>query len=157
MQTDPNLANYLVEPKSGRIVLLDLGAMQELPVELTKRYKRLVQAAIAGDRDELADAALAIGFLWESDQPEAAEALLDLMFLTCDPMRVNKTYDFGETDLALRVREMGMELAFEHGLRRAPPAETLFIHRKIGGNFLLCTRLQSRINVRAIVDRYVGD
>jgi hypothetical protein len=94
--------------------------------------------------------------LWETDHPEAAEALLDMMLLSCDPMRVDAIYDFGDTDLAGRVREMGMELAFEHGLRRAPPAETLFIHRKLGGNFLLCARLKCRVNVREIVDRYVN-
>lgn len=156
MQTDPNLANYLVQLDTGRVVLLDLGAMQELPPKLTQLYKRLVKATIDGDRDELREAALAIGFLWETDHPEAAEALLDMMLLSCDPMRVNAIYDFGDTNLAGRVREMGMELAFEHGLRRAPPADTLFIHRKLGGNFLLCTRLKCRVNVREIVDRYVN-
>jgi len=157
MQTDPNLANYLVQPAEGRIVLLDLGAMQDLAPDLTKRYRRLVKATIAGDREKLRSAALSIGFLLEEDNPRAAEALLDLMLLSCDPMSTNAVYDFGDTDLAGRVREMGMELAFEHGLRRSPPAETLFIHRKIGGNFLLCTRLKCRINIRAIADRYVNN
>jgi hypothetical protein len=39
MQTDPNLANYLLEP-DDRIALLDLGSVREFPAELSLRYAR---------------------------------------------------------------------------------------------------------------------
>ena len=155
MQTDPNPANYLVERETGRIMLLDLGAMQSIDPGLVERYGRLVRATMAGDRDGLREAAMEIGFLLEEDHPEAADALLDLMILSCDPLRVDRKYDFGSSDLASRVRQMGFELAMEHGLRRAPPAETLFIHRKLGGNFLLCARLACRVNIHRIVRAYI--
>ncbi len=155
MQTDPNPANYLVEPESGRMILLDLGAMLSVEPELAARYGNLVRATMAGDRARLREAALEIGFLLEEDDPEAADALLDLMLLSCDPLRVDRRYDFGSSDLASRIRQMGFELAMEHGLRRAPPPETLFIHRKLGGNFLLCARLGCRVNIHRIVRAYV--
>jgi predicted unusual protein kinase regulating ubiquinone biosynthesis (AarF/ABC1/UbiB family) len=50
MQTDPNFANYFLEPGSGRIVLLDFGSTRELPAELVQRYARIVRATMAGDR-----------------------------------------------------------------------------------------------------------
>ncbi len=31
MQTDPNLANYLYAPVSGRVLLLDFGSVREFP------------------------------------------------------------------------------------------------------------------------------
>jgi hypothetical protein len=35
-----------------------------------------------------------------------------------------------------------------------PPAETLFLHRKIGGMYLLATKLRARVNLRALVEPY---
>jgi len=155
MQTDPNPANYFFEPESGRIFLLDLGALQSVGPKLAARYADLLRAILADDRPMLRAAALSIGFLRPEDDPVACESLLDLMVLSCEPLRVDRRYDFGNSDLASRVREMAMKLALHQGMRRAPPAETLFIHRKLGGNFLLCARLGCRVNVHAMVRGYV--
>jgi predicted unusual protein kinase regulating ubiquinone biosynthesis (AarF/ABC1/UbiB family) len=35
MQTDPNLANYRVDPATGRIVLLDFGAVRVIDPRLS--------------------------------------------------------------------------------------------------------------------------
>ena len=35
-----------------------------------------------------------------------------------------------------------------------PPAETLFLHRKIDGMYLLATKLRARVNLRALLDTY---
>ncbi len=45
-----------------------------------------------------------------------------------------------------------MALVFEHGFWRPPPPETLFLQRKLGGTFLLCTRLRARVDARALLE-----
>ena len=55
MQTDPNFANYLYEPSSGRLVLLDFGATQEFTVEFSERFRRITRAIVDGDRRGIED------------------------------------------------------------------------------------------------------
>ena len=50
-----------------------------------------------------------------------------------------------------RVRALGLDLAFRRGLLRSPPPETIFLHRKLVGSFLLLARIGARVDARALV------
>ena len=54
MQTDPNFANYLYQPESGRIALLDFGATKIFSTQFVARYARITLAVIEGDLDAVA-------------------------------------------------------------------------------------------------------
>ena len=62
VQTDPNLANYLYDPASRRLVLLDFGATRRFDAPLVEAYRRLLTAGMAGDRAGLDAAASEIGY-----------------------------------------------------------------------------------------------
>ncbi len=154
MQTDPNFSNYLLIG-GDRLGLLDFGATQEIPRELAGLYARLLRAAIDLDRSRLSDVAIELHFLTPEDRADRRERLLDLILLVCEPLRVRGSYDFGASDLAARARSVGLELAFRHGFLRPPPPETLFLHRKLAGTFLLCSRIRARVNARALLEPYL--
>jgi hypothetical protein len=50
-----------------------------------------------------------------------------------------------------RVRDLGFDLAFKRGLPRSPPPETIFLHRKLVGSFLLLARIGARVDARSLV------
>jgi aarF domain-containing kinase len=152
VQTDPNFANYLVEPESGRLLLLDFGATREYPADFVAHYADLLRGVMRGDRQAVRAAAIAIGYLRPEDPPDRVRAAVDLMFLVCEPLRHEGRYDFARTTLAARTRDAGFDLAFKKGFLRAPPAETVFLHRKLAGTFLLSGRIRARVDVRAIVE-----
>ena len=54
MQTDPNLANYRYDPKTGRIVLLDFGAVQSVTPDLAADFRALARVALEGGASERA-------------------------------------------------------------------------------------------------------
>jgi hypothetical protein len=58
----------------------------------------------------------------------------------------------GRSDLAARLRDAALSLAFDTGNRRPPPPETLFLQRKLAGTFLLCARLRARVPLRALTE-----
>ena len=151
MQTDPNFANYLYQPQSGRVVLLDFGATQTFSAEFVANYARVTRAIIDGDLDAVARHAAAIGYVDAGDPPERVGAAVEMILLVCEPLRHPGRYDFAASGLAARARTLGFDLAIRRGLLRAPPPETMFLHRKLAGSFLLLARIGARIDARALV------
>ncbi|MGE5668382.1 MAG: ABC1 kinase family protein [Betaproteobacteria bacterium] len=151
MQTDPNFANYLYQPASGRVALLDFGATQRLEAPLVANYARITRSVIAGDREATAREAIRIGYAVAGDPPERVEAAVDVIFLACEPLRHVGRYDFAGSDLPARVRALAFDLAFRRGLLRPPPPATIFLHRKLAGSFLLLARIGARVDARALV------
>ena len=155
MQTDPNFANFRYDPATGRVILLDFGATREFPEDFAERYRRLLRAGLADDMTGVRDAAREIGFL-HAEMPEDLEAMLLGMFrMTVEPLRQPGLYDFGQNDLALRMRDESMALQSHRHHFRFPPVDSLFLQRKFGGVYLLATKLRARIDLRNVVESWL--
>lgn len=57
--------------------------------------------------------------------------------------------------MAQRPRDAGMALGLARDFWHMPPIDTLFLHRKLGGLFLLASRLKARVNVRELALPYL--
>jgi predicted unusual protein kinase regulating ubiquinone biosynthesis (AarF/ABC1/UbiB family) len=156
MQTDPNFANYLYQPDTGRLVLLDFGATQEFSPEYSERFRAITRAIVAGDRAGVEHAARRIGYIAEDAAPQVVTAALEMIELVCEPLRTPGAYDYGASDLSRRAREMGIDLAFKRGLLRMPPSDTMFLHRKLVGVFLLLARLGARVPTGRILRPFLA-
>ncbi|GAA0671353.1 putative unusual protein kinase regulating ubiquinone biosynthesis (AarF/ABC1/UbiB family) [Sphingomonas insulae] len=151
MQTDPNFANYRWQPETGRIVLLDFGAAREIPAETADGYRVLLAAGLSGDRDAVRAAAIAAGFLGAA-AAAAHRPLVDAMIdVILDNLNRPGPFDFGDRAFVGVVREQGMEMARDRTTWHLPPADTLFVQRKISGTALLAARLKARVDIRAMV------
>jgi predicted unusual protein kinase regulating ubiquinone biosynthesis (AarF/ABC1/UbiB family) len=155
MQTDPNFANYRYNPATRRLVLLDFGAVREFSPAITQNYRMLLRAGIAGDRAAATRAAVDLG-LFAAQMPRVRqEEIMALFDLAMQPLRYDGLFDFGATDIAARLRDGGMRLAADRDVWHVPPIDNLFLQRKIGGIFLLASRLKAQVDLGAIVDRYL--
>lgn len=151
MQTDPNFGNYLYQPASGRVVLLDFGATRRFDAAFVANFARITRAVIDGDRDRIAREAVRIGYLARDDAAERREAVMDVITLVCEPLHRRGRYDFPGSDLPSRVRNLGYELAIRRGLLRSPPPDTIFLHRKLVGSFLLLAKIGARVDARSLM------
>ena len=61
----------------------------------------------------------------------------------------------GQSDLAARLRDGGLLIAAERDFVHALPMDLMFLQRKVGGMFLLASRLKARINIRAQIEPYL--
>ncbi len=156
MQSDPNFANFQFEPESGDLVLLDFGSMVEVSEELSGRYRRLIGAAIANDVSRVEDLLFDFGWVGPEDQANQVRGLAEFILLAAEPLRSKTAYDYGASDLAMRVQSIGMELTFNDGMRRPPPPELVFIHRKLAGTYLLCAQLGARVQTAEMVEEFLG-
>lgn len=151
MQTDPNFANYRYDPQTGQLILLDFGATRAFAPAFGQAYRQLMAAAMVGERQAMKQAAMAIGYFDERALPKHQTAVLDMMQMALEPLRHAGDFDFGQTDMVHRLRQAGMALGLERDFWHIPPIDTLFLHRKLGGLYLLAARLKARVNVQQLV------
>jgi predicted unusual protein kinase regulating ubiquinone biosynthesis (AarF/ABC1/UbiB family) len=156
MQTDPNFANYLYRPQDRRIALLDFGSTTRFSEAFTDRYSRISRALIDGDEGATRRYAEEIGYLRPSDSPDHAARVMRVIRLACEPICHRGVYDFGASDLLARARDAGIEMLFNsRGQFLAPPPETVFLHRKLVGSFLICARIGARVDVQKLIKAHL--
>jgi predicted unusual protein kinase regulating ubiquinone biosynthesis (AarF/ABC1/UbiB family) len=154
MQTDPNLANYRYDPKTGRVVLLDFGAVQPIAPALAADFRDLARVALDGGADETRAAMLRIGYFGPATAPHHQELIQSMFDVAMSPLRQHSPFDFGRSDLLERLRDMGLAIGNDRELSHVPPAATLFLHRKIGGMYLMAAKLRARVALRPRVEAY---
>lgn len=155
VQTDPNFANYLYQPESQKIVLLDFGATRAYPQAISEGYRQLFSAGLRDDDPAIEQALSQIGFFSQDIAPAQRQAVVDMVQLACAPVRTEQAYDFANSTLAAQIRDAGTKLSLEQGYWHSPPADALFLHRKIGGLYLLAAKLKAQVNVQQLLQPYL--
>ncbi len=151
MQTDPNFANYRYRRSDGAIVLLDFGAARAIEPHVSEGYRRLLAAGLSGDPARVREEALAIGFVNEAVLTRQRERVDRMIAIITTEMNRDAPFDFGNRAFVPLLREEGMAIAQDRASWHIPPAETLFVQRKVSGTALLGARLKAVVNVRALV------
>ena len=155
VQTDPNFANYLYRAGSGEIVLLDFGATRRFKAAFVNNYRKLVKAAMAGDHDKLIAAAERIGYAMGDANSEYRDLVLELFLLALEPLCEDREYDFAHSDMSARMSQLAEEVTEYRDFWQAPPTDAVYFHRKLGGMFLLASRLKARVNVHQLITRFI--
>lgn len=155
VQTDPNFANYRYDTKSKRLILLDFGATRPYKDTMARAYRRLLMAVAAGDQQAMQKAALSLGYFDAGTQEKHQLAVLGMVDTALEPFRLAGVYDFGRSDIAQRLHAAGMDLALGRDFWHIPPVDTLFLHRKLGGMYLLAARLKARVDVQQLAKDFI--
>ena len=153
MQTDPNFANYRLAP-DGRVVLLDFGASRPIQPQTSAQYRALLVALLAEDRLGVSAAMARLGYFDPAKRADRAELIVDLALQASAPLRQDGPYDFGSSTLIADLAMAGQSIGQARDLWHVPPADLLFLHRKIGGMFLLAQRLRANVALRPLVARW---
>jgi predicted unusual protein kinase regulating ubiquinone biosynthesis (AarF/ABC1/UbiB family) len=156
MQTDPNFANYRYDQKSRQVVLLDFGATRALPQSVVTQYQTLMNKGLAGDAQGVLAAVLDVGFM-NAQTAQQNKFEIDKLIATAIAMiQLPGPFDFSRTDFVTDMRDEGMTIAADRRNWHIPPSDTLFVQRKLGGIFLLASRLKARVDVNSMLKRYIG-
>lgn len=157
VQTDPNFANYRYDIDSKQLVLLDFGATRVYPQSISEGYRQLMTGAVIDDQPRMLAALKQIGFFSQPIEPQAQQSLLALCLQACEPLKYQGVYDFGQSDMVRQIRDAGSQLSMKQGYWHTPPADAIFLHRKLGGLYLLAAKLKARVDVNKIFLSYMTE
>jgi aarF domain-containing kinase len=97
-----------------------------------------------------------MGYINPGNSDEYVGRILNLILLVSEPVIKGGVYDFRTSDVFARGRDAGLEMFFEDlSEYRVPPPETMFLHRKLVGSFMLCSRIGSRVNVQELLSPFL--
>lgn len=157
IQTDPNFANFKYQSQAQKIVLLDFGATRSFPRSLATGYLKVIIGCLNNDKEQVISAMKDIGLV----APSAPQSHTDLIYQICldasEPLQKDEDYDFGESALAGQMQEAGFALNETKQFWHAPPADAIYLHRKVGGLFLLAVKLRAQVNVAELIRPYLSD
>ena len=156
VQTDPNYANFRYQPEHDRIVLLDFGATRHYPQQRRSAFAGLMLAGMSKDVQAVFDTSVKVGYMDHDDPEEYRQAIHQLIDMATEPARHPGPYDFSNSDLSQRMSQVVMKLRLESDHWRMPPPDILFLHRKLGGLYMLCSRLGARVDVGQLIEQYVS-
>jgi predicted unusual protein kinase regulating ubiquinone biosynthesis (AarF/ABC1/UbiB family) len=155
MQTDPNFANYRYNEKTKAIVLLDFGASTDIESGLSEKYAEIMRIALEGERDEVFDLLVRLSFIPPEIPPQYKSKFLEMIETILEILQKDAPFDFGENGVVAQLQDDAMAIAANRDLWHVPPADMIFIQRKLGGLYLLATRLKAKVNVNRLMRRYL--
>jgi predicted unusual protein kinase regulating ubiquinone biosynthesis (AarF/ABC1/UbiB family) len=156
MQTDPNFANFRYRRETGEIILLDFGACRPVDPSVANGYRRMLEAGLKGNAQEVLAATIEAGFMMPivaEKHPERVNRMIDIVI---NEMREDAPFDFGDRAFIPLLREEGYAIAQDKDTWAFPPIETLFVQRKVSGTALLGARLKAKVNIRRITEEVLA-
>lgn len=156
VQTDPHFGNFRVRIGKSRdqLVLLDFGAVRDLPEAFMEKYSRMLSGTFYDRRDLFEKAGCDLGVLAGNDPQELKDIFYKLCLGITEPFLEPQPFDWRGSDLPQRITRDGWEMVKRFPLR-APPRELVFLDRKMAGIFTLLVKLGAKIDARALLQRYL--
>lgn len=153
MQTDPNWSNFLYDVNTETLMLIDFGSTRFYTEEFIENYREIILAAVRDDYETILKLSKDMKFLTGYETKQMEKAHVNAVMILGEMFRCKGEFDFGRQDTTQRIASL-VPTMIAH--RLCPPPEEIYsIHRKLSGVFLLCARLNVKMDCHPIFDEII--
>jgi len=166
MQTDPNFGNYriLLDDNGDQLVLLDFGAVHELPKNFSKPLEKTILSAQVCDTSAVIDGLIELNCLRTSDTRTVKQSFAEFCQFILEPFRdsydevpafalAGEHYDWQNSRLLKRAGRVGSQGMLVKGFS-VPPSEFMLMVRKLTGVFTFVSALGAQTSSAYLLNKY---
>ena len=154
VQTDPNLANFLINSDEEKIVLLDFGSCSKVSDETRNLYAQLLEVGLTLHREKIKGFLFKFGFL----QPEIdkeSDALVNVLIDTIiEELKSNESFDFSNSQIFDLIEPEKLKRFQKMIPKKLLNGDFVFIQRKILGFVLFFRSIGASVPILKTLKRY---
>ncbi|KAF9533986.1 ABC1-domain-containing protein [Crepidotus variabilis] len=164
MQTNPNFSNFLYNIHTRRLGLVDFGATRVYGREFMKIWRALLEAAVYGDEQKCREMSREVGYFVDGESETMINTHLKSLSLLATPFKPSTStstlqpFSFAPDsewgNITAEIRSL-IPVMLQERLT-PPPREAYSLNRKLSGAFLLASRLNARVDTRAIWEKVLA-
>lgn len=152
VQTDPNPANFLVQEDGLKIALLDLGATLHYDKKFIDDYKEMITYVINQNTEMMVKCFYESDFLDFRESKECIDQFIKMQYYASRPfLKKYQPFDYSSSEFNTTLKKNAF--SFVKSLKyTSPPKDLIFLHRKLGGIFLILKKLEVKIDTSNYFD-----
>ena len=154
VQTDPNLANFLITPAKEKIILLDFGSCTNVSDETRELYAALLDIGLTLDREKIKDFLLDLGFLTREIDTDSNNLINELLDTVIEELKSNEDFNFSNSKVFNLINAEQLKKFQKMIPIKLLDGDFVFIQRKILGFLLFFHALNASVPVLKILKRY---
>ena len=154
VQTDPNLANFLIKPDEEKITLLDFGSCSKVSDETRELYAMLLDIGLTLDREKIKTCLLNFGFFPAKIDTDLDNLINELIDTIIDELKTYENFNFSNSKIFDLIKAENLKKLEKMVPQKLLNGDFVFIQRKILGFLLFFKSLSASVPILQILKGY---
>lgn len=151
VQTDPNLANFLLTRGGKSICILDFGACCRVSEDTHRLYKELLSVALSLDLNCIKSFLQEKNFIPQETSMAGTKFLENIISVTINELSKDETFDFQKSKVFQLIVQENLNLYFDFIPSSVLGSDFIFIQRKIFGLILFFRSIGTKLPLLKIL------
>jgi predicted unusual protein kinase regulating ubiquinone biosynthesis (AarF/ABC1/UbiB family) len=155
MQSDPNFSNYLYQPDTKKIVLLDFGACREVSQHSSDQYLAMATAMQQQDTASMKSVLYALGLMQNGMSQTVIDTVLKACLEASHCLQSDNGYNLKKEQLIKRIQAISMPMVMDKSAVASPDFDVSLVNRKVTGMILLANKLGATLDFKGALAPYL--